>query len=349
MHTEKNFIAILIMLTLMGLLSPSCSQETSSLKLKNSPQINNSTIIRTTVIPRDENDYDNISEYTDDPYEAQEPVIDGVKLTTFQTRSHAVYIKINKISTQLFSIVKSLDLFKFLLPVEQDTEQMSLLNFDYREEQSEIADAYTRSRHFGKWVRDPKTKDCYNTRAKVLIRDNIGVIKFNENNPCSVDAGEWLDPYSGEKFTDAKMEIQIDHMVPLKEAYMSGAYKWSFQERCLYGNYMGYKNHLISSYGEENNKKGDKTPVDYMPNNPSYQCEYLKDWLKIKSIWGLSMSPSEATEVKRLIEKNNCDTSNFTITRQELENQYSFFTNNLGLCGERNQFPPQAEQNTTNE
>ncbi len=213
------------------------------------------------------------------------------------------------------------------------TKIYSLLNWKTEvSEKTETAEAYKRKMHFGGWVRNPKEKSCYNTRAKVLMRDSLKPVTFKENN-CTVAGGEWQDPYSEELSTDAQL-MQIDHMVPLKVAYVSGAYKWNYKMRCLYGNYMGYKEHLISAYGEENNMKGDQTPESYMPPKETYKCQYLKDWLFVKALWGLTMDPSEATAIKDLVSKLNCDPSAMKISSEQIKEQSLFVNQNKDLCAQ---------------
>lgn len=250
----------------------------------------------------------------------------------FTPRNKVYYIKIHKITEKVISIFSDLNTFLIDNLIGQNNNAMSLLDFEYRENPEVTVEAYERVQHFGGWVKNKKSGDCFNTRNKVLVRDNIGTIVLKEDNKCSVAQGKWIDPYSGITMTDAQAEIQIDHMVPLREAYISGAYKWTFKERCLYGNYLGYKNHLVAASGEENNLKGAETPELYMPSNKAYQCEYLKDWLKIKSFWGLSLAPEEMRVIKKLVEDNNCDTSVFTVTKKELLDQEKFFKANVELC-----------------
>jgi hypothetical protein len=201
-------------------------------------------------------------------------------------------------------------------------------------EQTQLLPAYQRSVHFGRWVNNSKDSFCYSTRTKVLIRDSLKPVIFNDTNTCTVDTGEWQDPYSSEVLMSPQ-EIQIDHMVPLKDAYISGAYDWTYRKRCLYGNYLGYKNHLIAARSIENSQKGDETPEKYMPPTSDYKCIYLKDWLFIKAVWGLSMSKSESLAISDLISKNNCDTSLMTISNKEIFEQFQFIESNKDLCTDR--------------
>ena len=195
-------------------------------------------------------------------------------------------------------------------------------------------DPYNRKLHFGRWINDPTDETCYNTRAKVLLRDTNGDIFYRQTNRCVVDRGTWSDPYTGRTFTDSR-DIQIDHMVPLKNAYVSGAWKWDYQTRCLYANFLGNNFHLISSNGIENMRKGDRAPNGYMPPNLSYQCRYLENWLKIKLIWKLTMTPAEVSAIRDVVQKFHCDTDEFELSEKELRQQRTSIRANMGLCPAR--------------
>ncbi len=194
------------------------------------------------------------------------------------------------------------------------------------------AEPYDRVHHFGHWVNDPTDSTCYNTRTKVLIRDSVKAVVFEKQNPCNVLSGKWEDPYAKKVLRDPKLEVQIDHMVPLKNAYISGAYKWDFKTRCLYGNYLGAKFHLISVDGSENMRKGSGGPDKYMPPNTAYRCTYLKNWLLIKALWKLELSLDEAQAIKELMKSEGCRASSFHITELEIERQQKFMAQHAELC-----------------
>lgn len=214
-----------------------------------------------------------------------------------------------------------------------ESKSYSLLNwktYQRADRNLQIAN-YERKNQFGRWVNDPDDEVCYNTRAKVLLRDSDKAVIFRDNNHCVIDAGEWKDPYTGKTYTSAQ-DIQIDHFVPLKNAYKSGANAWSFKARCLYANYMGYNYHLMAVDGPENMKKGDKGPNRYMPPNPEYTCKYLKNWLSIKFFWGLNMTQGEAESIAKEIRDNNCNLAQFTVTTREVLQQAQFFKENIDMC-----------------
>lgn len=161
-----------------------------------------------------------------------------------------------------------------------------------------LIEKYDRS-SFKHW--SDSDRDCQSTRVEVLIRDADGPIKLSKDG-CKVISGLWIDPYTGKTFTNP-LEIDIDHYVALKNAYDSGAYKWDKKKREQYANYLGNSYHLIAVSGVENKKKSDKGPDKYLPPNKSYQCEYVRNWLKIKTDWKLSIPVEE----QKAINKLNCN------------------------------------------
>jgi len=192
-------------------------------------------------------------------------------------------------------------------------------------------EGYIRKLHFGRWINDPTDDTCMNTRAKVLVRDTEEEVTYRNDRRCVVDTGRWTDPYSNTELTSSR-DIQIDHMVPLKHAYMSGAWKWDYKTRCLYANYMGYRHHLIPASVRENTSKGDRAPDKYLPTELSYRCQYVKDWLAIKLIWKLNMNADEVQAIHEVVVNYGCNLNSFRMTKDELEFQRQYIQDNLDFC-----------------
>lgn len=192
---------------------------------------------------------------------------------------------------------------------------------------------YDRLGEFGTWLTggSDDLPACVNTRGRVLIRSSDGPVRMSANG-CTVKAGKWHDPYTGDEITDAG-QIQIDHVVPLKHAYISGAWTWDNPKRCAYANFMANDFHLLAVSGHENMSKGDSSPDEWMPPNPEFVCSYLKDWLEIKLIWGLIMNPDESQAIKTLFAQNHCDPRMFNLDHASLEKQRSAIVQRLNDCG----------------
>jgi hypothetical protein len=84
---------------------------------------------------------------------------------------------------------------------------------------------YNRLIQYGDWI--DEDRDCEDTRAEVLIRDSRLPVERHAHNQCRVRAGSWVDPFGGDTLALAS-DVDIDHMVPLRNAHLSGAWRWSF-------------------------------------------------------------------------------------------------------------------------
>jgi hypothetical protein len=180
---------------------------------------------------------------------------------------------------------------------------------------------YNRIEMFGGWVNENAPDDCLNTRAEVLMRDasSVDKVKFSAQNPCQVSKGDWNDPYSGTTFKLAKA-VQIDHVVPLKNAYKSGAYQWTKDRRCHYANFLRDETHLMAVSGHENMSKGDAGPERYLPPNEEYVCEYLHNWLRIKASWSLGFSAKEELAVLEALQTHQCGSSTTKVPLPKIQN-----------------------------
>jgi 5-methylcytosine-specific restriction endonuclease McrA len=178
---------------------------------------------------------------------------------------------------------------------------------------------YNRRMHFGAWVNSNSEADCLDTRNEVLVRDadQKVPIRFRKNTSCFVMKGRWDDPYTGRSFKLANY-LHVDHVVPLKNAYKSGAHAWRPARRCHFANYLGNNFHLRAVSAHENMSKGEHGPDAYMPPNRKIHCSYLHDWMKIKMIWELSVTPDELNAIERHLQEKNCSASTVMISIHEL-------------------------------
>jgi hypothetical protein len=208
---------------------------------------------------------------------------------------------------------------------------VNLLVFDHiKESFPKPAIPYNRKNQFGTWIQDQVNHTCLNTRGLVLIRDSLSSVTYAASG-CSVSRGDWNDPYSDQHFTSAS-EIQIDHFVPLKNAYMTGAHEWTYLKRCQYANYIGNAFHLIAVSGTENMKKSDSSPSQYVPPNQDYVCAYLKQWLEVKTIWTLRVTPKEADALKAKVASHNCNPEDFIVPTQFLTEQRKYMADHADIC-----------------
>ncbi len=163
---------------------------------------------------------------------------------------------------------------------------------------------YNRLESFGPWAVMPGHQ-CQ-TRVEILKRDSqipTSAIDPNDKECTPRLTGQWLDPYSETQYTDAK-DLDIDHLVPLKHAYMSGAWKWPYHKKKEYANDMLNRDHLLAVSFSLNRSKGDSSPDKWMPPSLKFHCNYLARWIAIKFRWGLSIAAAEKIFLKE--QTKNC-------------------------------------------
>ena len=144
--------------------------------------------------------------------------------------------------------------------------------------------------------------DGCDTREEVLIRDSQTKAQVDPFG-CVVVAGDWLSPYDGARWSD-KGNVDIDHVVALKEAWDSGAWAWTTSQRTLFANDLSDPRTLLAVTDSVNQSKSDKDPSNWLPPLASYHCTYISDWVAVKARWKLSMDQSEYGRVKKLVD--NC-------------------------------------------
>lgn len=243
--------------------------------------------------------------------------------------------KLNEISITSIKQSLSHDSFNykdyFLIKEDPRLQVTNLLFFNHINEVfPKPAVPYNRNKHFGSWIIPDSNQSCLSTRGYVLKRDSLDEVNYAPSG-CAVKQGNWLDPYSAIQFTTSD-KIQIDHFVPLKNAYMTGAHEWNWAKRCLYGNYMGNTFHLLAVSGTENMKKSDETPSQYLPPNSKYICTYIKQWLAVKLIWSLKLTPIEVSAIQNEVAENRCNPELFMIPTQFISDQRQYIQDHQSLC-----------------
>jgi len=162
--------------------------------------------------------------------------------------------------------------------------------------QNERPNGYSRSM-FKHWV-DADGDSC-DTREEVLIAESTSRAQVDAYG-CKVIEGDWLSPYDNAAHTNPS-ELDIDHMIPLKEAWDSGAWAWSAMKRQLFANDLTDARSLIAVTAGQNRSKSDRDPSNWLPPQTQYRCTYLAEWVAIKSHWKLSMDQSEFGRIKNVL------------------------------------------------
>jgi hypothetical protein len=134
------------------------------------------------------------------------------------------------------------------------------------------------------------------TREMVLRRNGSALAPASG---CKVTAGSWHSPYDNTS-TTVSSDVHIDHMVPLKNAWISGASNWTPEVRLTFANDLEHPQ-LIAVSKSSNTSKGERSPDAWMPSETAYHCTYVRAWIHTKRVYHLSVTDTEYAELKRLL------------------------------------------------
>lgn len=153
------------------------------------------------------------------------------------------------------------------------------------------ASTYERSL-FPTWI--TITGTC-NTREYVIRRDGTNV---TTDSTCKATSGSWSSPYDGVTTTDPST-FDIDHLVPLSEAWDSGAWAWTTDQRRAFANDVT-RPQLLAVSASSNRSKGDDDPAEWLPRT-SYQCTYVRAWVQVKHYYGLTVDSAEKAALQDVL------------------------------------------------
>ena len=150
--------------------------------------------------------------------------------------------------------------------------------------EAEHRSGYDRDAVFGGWL----YSGGMSTRERVLAAERLA-------------DGSWHSAYDNVVVADAS-KLDIDHLVPLAEAWESGGYAWTAATWRRFGNDLGDPRSLIAVTASANRSKGAGDPADWLPPRTQYRCRYAADWVAVKTRWELSVDRREQAAIETLID-----------------------------------------------
>lgn len=163
----------------------------------------------------------------------------------------------------------------------------------------EDTDAPYDREEFNHWV-DADRNGC-DARQEVLSLESRVPPSLEPGKRCQVATGEWLSLYDAVVVTDPS-RLDIDHMVPLKEAWQSTASTWTAEQREAYANDLDEPVALIAVTASSNRSKSDKDPAEWKPPDESTWCTYATAWITVKLKWSLTADEDEVAALAEMLE-----------------------------------------------
>ncbi|MFF9478097.1 HNH endonuclease family protein [Streptomyces sp. NPDC014733] len=147
---------------------------------------------------------------------------------------------------------------------------------------------------FRHWI--DADRDGCNTRAEVLLEEAVEAPTVTGR--CKLTEGRWNSWYDHADI-EGPRGLDIDHLVPLAEAWDSGASAWTPKKRERYANDLGDARALVAVSARSNRQKADQDPTTWLPAE-DVRCRYVADWTAIKLRWGLSIDGAEQQTLMRI-------------------------------------------------
>jgi hypothetical protein len=144
--------------------------------------------------------------------------------------------------------------------------------------------------------------DGCDTRQEVLAEEASGPVQRGSyGGRCPVViAGQWTSIYDGVQVTEPG-DLDIDHLVPLAEAWRSGAHAWDPERRARFANDLDEPDHLIAVTASSNRSKGDHPPNEWRPPARESWCRYATAWIRVKVTWHLTATTAEREALGQML------------------------------------------------
>jgi hypothetical protein len=160
---------------------------------------------------------------------------------------------------------------------------------------------YTRDQFGPAWA-DVDRNGC-DTRNDILKRDLTNEVFKEKTNACTVLSGTLVDPFSGETINfvrgvETSSEVQIDHTVALSNAWQTGAFKLTADQRKAFAN---DPLNLLAVKGRLNSQKGDGDAATWLPPLKSYRCDYVSRQIAVKVKYKLWFTAPEKEAMIRIL------------------------------------------------
>ncbi|WP_154676687.1 HNH endonuclease family protein [Amycolatopsis benzoatilytica] len=171
-----------------------------------------------------------------------------------------------------------------------DTAKSELTQLTVKPDGSQTG--YSRDK-FPHWI--DQGNSC-NTRELVLKRDGTNV---QVGSDCYPTSGTWTSPYDDATWSSPS-DVDIDHVVPLADAWRTGASSWTQAQRQAYANDLSDPQ-LIAVTDNVNQAKGDKSPDQWKPPSVGYWCTYAKMWVAVKYKFKLTVNSAEKSALTDML------------------------------------------------
>lgn len=135
-------------------------------------------------------------------------------------------------------------------------------------------------------------------RQDALVAWSVVPATVDRAGTCKVVAGSWVSPYDG-RTTNNPSDVDVDHLVPLENAFVSGGWRWTAGQRRAFANEQA---ELVVTSATSNRSKGSKPPNEWRPTDRASWCAYAVGWVEIKQRWSLTATTAERDALGQMLD-----------------------------------------------
>lgn len=140
------------------------------------------------------------------------------------------------------------------------------------------------------------------TRNDILKRDLTNVTL--DRNKCTVLSGTLKDPYTGKTINFQRgpesAKVQIDHIIALGNAWVTGAQQLSKDQRTSLAN---DPLNLVAVDGPANGQKSDGDAATWLPPNKGARCSYAVAQVNVKKKYNLWVTAPEKNALTQVLSR----------------------------------------------
>lgn len=149
---------------------------------------------------------------------------------------------------------------------------------------------------------DWQTSNGCDTRNQILLRD-LAQINFRSGSNCIIETGVLNDPFTGQvvgfqRGIRTSLDVQIDHVVSLSDAWQKGAQQLSSGQRFAFYN---DPLNLVAVWGPANSQKSDSDAASWLPSNKGFRCAFVARQIAVKDKYGLWVTQAEHDTMSRVL------------------------------------------------
>ena len=162
---------------------------------------------------------------------------------------------------------------------------------------------YTRAQFGPDLTKSDFDRNRCDTRNDILKRDLTKIVVKEKTKSCVVMSGVLVDPFSGETLNfvqgvKTSSDIQIDHIVALSNAWQTGAFMLTADQRKAFAN---DPLNLLAVKGKLNSQKGESDAATWLPPLKSYRCDYVSRQIAVKMKYKLWFTAPEKEAMIRIL------------------------------------------------